>query len=195
MGRSNISPFRRLLATGVLSYEGEKWAKHRRILNPAFHFEKLKVIHSFRWHFKHISNEFSAYSSCTSSCPLSGSQRMLPAFSVCCSDLVSRWEKLVGQEGSRELDVWPELQNFTGDVISRAAFGSSYEEGRRIFELQAEIAELIMQTGKTAVYVPGYRWAPLLFVFVGFQLIRWDMLYILIIVIGQAKLGYNFFKR
>ncbi|RRT76636.1 hypothetical protein B296_00000168 [Ensete ventricosum] len=116
-------------ATGVLSYEGEKWAKHRRILNPAFHLEKLK--------------------------------RMLPAFSVCCSDLVSRWEKLVGPEGSCEFDVWPELQNFTGDVISRAAFGSSYEEGRRIFELQAEIAELIIQTGKTAVYVPGYRSAPL----------------------------------
>ncbi|URD97628.1 Cytochrome P450 [Musa troglodytarum] len=96
VGRSSASSLRRLLATGVLSYEGEKWAKHRRILNPAFHLEKLK--------------------------------RMLPAFSVCCSDLVSRREKLAGPEGSCELDVWPELQNFTGDVISRAAFGSSYEE-------------------------------------------------------------------
>ena len=33
----------KLFADGVANYEGEKWVKHRRILNPAFHLEKLKV--------------------------------------------------------------------------------------------------------------------------------------------------------
>jgi hypothetical protein len=56
---------------------------------------------------------------------------MLPAFSACCEELVSRW----GSDGWCELDVWLELQALTGDVISRTAFGSSYLEGRRIFEL------------------------------------------------------------
>nr|XP_018679864.1 PREDICTED: cytochrome P450 72A13-like isoform X1 [Musa acuminata subsp. malaccensis] len=125
--RETLSPVGRALVTGLLSYNGGKWAKHRRILNPAFHVEKLK--------------------------------RMLPAFSTSCGDLVGRWENLVGQEGSCELDVWPEFQYFTGDVISRAAFSSNYEEGRRIFQLQLELAQLVVQAIHSA-YIPGYRFLP-----------------------------------
>ncbi|KAJ0264069.1 Cytochrome P450 72A13 [Hirschfeldia incana] len=36
-------PLSRVIATGLFSYDGEKWAKHRRIINPAFHLEKIKV--------------------------------------------------------------------------------------------------------------------------------------------------------
>ncbi|XP_058095275.1 cytochrome P450 CYP72A616-like isoform X2 [Magnolia sinica] len=84
---------------------------------------------------------------------------MLPAFSTSCSELISRWEKSVGLDGSCELDVWAELQNLTGDVISRAAFGSSYKEGMRIFQLQTEQAELVARCFQSA-YIPGYRFFP-----------------------------------
>ncbi|OEL23873.1 Cytochrome P450 72A14 [Dichanthelium oligosanthes] len=118
----------KLLALGLASYDGEKWAKHRRILNPAFHLEKLK--------------------------------RMLPAFSTCCTELIDRWEsKLAGCDGSYEVDIWPEFQNLTGDVISRTAFGSSFMEGRRIFQLQAEQAERVIKAFQY-MYIPGFLFLP-----------------------------------
>ncbi|XP_006644394.2 cytochrome P450 72A15-like [Oryza brachyantha] len=117
----------KVISDGLASHEGERWAKHRRILNPAFHVEKLK--------------------------------RMLPAFSACCEELISRWMESVGSGGSYEVDVWPEMQSLTGDVISRTAFGSSYLEGRRIFQLQAEQADRVMKCIQKTV-IPGYMSLP-----------------------------------
>ncbi|KAG8363627.1 hypothetical protein BUALT_Bualt19G0042100 [Buddleja alternifolia] len=121
------NPLSRLLARGVAVYETDKWAKHRKLINPAFHVEKLK--------------------------------HMLPSFYLSCADMLSKWEKIVPSEGSRELDVWPYLQSLTSDAISRTAFGSNYEEGRKIFELQKEQAEFIMQANRS-VYIPGSRFLP-----------------------------------
>lgn len=83
---------------------------------------------------------------------------MLPAFKLSCSDMIRKWEGKVVEKGSSscELDVWPYLQTMTSDVISRTAFGSSYEEGRRIFELQTEQAGLVIQVIQS-VYIPGSR--------------------------------------
>ncbi|XP_030552121.2 cytochrome P450 72A397-like [Rhodamnia argentea] len=34
----------KLLADGLVTHEGEKWAQHRKIINPAFRMEKLKLM-------------------------------------------------------------------------------------------------------------------------------------------------------
>jgi len=81
---------------------------------------------------------------------------MLPIFHKSCDDLISKWETMLSSDGSCEMDVWPFLQNLASDVISRAAFGSSYEEGKRIFQLQIEQAELTTKV-MMKVYIPGWR--------------------------------------
>ncbi|PKI35850.1 hypothetical protein CRG98_043759 [Punica granatum] len=86
-----------LLALGLLSSEGEKWSKHRKILNPAFRLERLKPV--------------------------------LAASTASCMEMMSKWEMLLSQEVSCEVDVLPYIDNLTGDILSRAAFGSCYEEG------------------------------------------------------------------
>lgn len=38
-----INPLILTLAKGLTILQDQEWAKHRRIINPAFHLEKLKV--------------------------------------------------------------------------------------------------------------------------------------------------------
>ncbi|XP_071906321.1 cytochrome P450 CYP72A219-like [Coffea arabica] len=117
----------KLLVDGLAFEEGERWAKLRKILNPAFNLHKLK--------------------------------NMLPAIYLSCSEIVSKWETLISPTGSSEINVLPYLAYLSADVISRTAFGSSYEEGRRIFQLQKEQIQLILENSQSS-YIPGWRFLP-----------------------------------
>ncbi|KAI7741756.1 hypothetical protein M8C21_000600 [Ambrosia artemisiifolia] len=121
------NPLTSLLAKGLVDVEGDQWVKHRKIINPAFHIEKLKL--------------------------------MVPAFYVSCEEMINKWEEALNENGSCEIDVWPHLQTLAADVISRTAFSSSYVEGRKIFELQREQAELVIAASQS-IYIPGSRFLP-----------------------------------
>ncbi|XP_071729203.1 cytochrome P450 CYP72A219-like [Rutidosis leptorrhynchoides] len=124
-------PLMRKLIKGLLDVEGEQWVKHRKIINPAFHAEKLKNI--------------------------------VPAFYMSCNKMIDTWGEMLTEKSSCEVDVWPYLQDTTNDVISRAVFGDSYEEGKKIFELQQEMIDLILRSAQSSAqtdYIPGFRFLP-----------------------------------
>lgn len=82
---------------------------------------------------------------------------MLPAFHLSTSEMLNKWENLVKDgQGSCEIDVWPHFQSMTADVISRTAFGRSYEDGRKIFPLLNELAALVSKS-VVGGYIPGWR--------------------------------------
>nr|BAL45208.1 cytochrome P450 monooxygenase [Glycyrrhiza uralensis] len=126
--KPETSPLFKLLASGFANYDGDKWAKHRKIVSPAFNVEKLKML--------------------------------IPIFSQSCDEMVNKLESVVSaSNGTCELDIWPFCQNVSRDVLARAGFGSSYEEGKRVFELQKEMLRLTVTLFRFA-FILGYRFLP-----------------------------------
>ncbi|XP_056159294.1 cytochrome P450 CYP72A219-like [Syzygium oleosum] len=113
-----------ILTSGLLNIEGEKWAKHRKIINPAFHYERLKHV---------------VTASCSSG-----------------EEMIRIWEK---ESLAGEVDVWPHLQHLTGDVLCRAAFGSTYDQVRGIVLLQQEQFGLANKIQQTA-FIPAWNLLP-----------------------------------
>ncbi|KAI3696087.1 hypothetical protein L1987_79096 [Smallanthus sonchifolius] len=118
------NPFASLISTGLIAVKGGEWDQRRKIINPAFHMEKLK--------------------------------HMVPAFYMSCSEMIDNWLTILSPESSCEVDVWPYFRTLSSDAISRTSFGSSFQEGKKIFELLKELIDLIGLSLKSA-YIPGTR--------------------------------------
>ncbi|KAL5804845.1 hypothetical protein ACOSQ3_031647 [Xanthoceras sorbifolium] len=78
---------------------------------------------------------------------------MFPSIYRSCNDMITKWNS------HDELDIWPYIQTLTADVISRTAFGSSYEDGRKIFELIKQQINHLTENFQF-VYIPGWRFLP-----------------------------------
>ncbi|KAL4304371.1 hypothetical protein GQ457_10G016610 [Hibiscus cannabinus] len=118
---------KQLEGDGLLSLKGQKWAHHRRIINPTFHMENLKLL--------------------------------VPVMAQRATEMLDQWSAMLTDSGDIEIDVCEWFQTLTEDVITRAAFGTSYEEGKAIFRLQAQEMVLAAETFQK-VFIPGYRFFP-----------------------------------
>ncbi|KAL6967863.1 hypothetical protein U1Q18_033673 [Sarracenia purpurea var. burkii] len=74
--------------------------------------------------------------------------------------MVNSWKSKIEREGgTAEIKIDQDMRSFSGDVISRACFGSNYSKGEEIFKrlgaLQEALSKKVMSSG-----IPGTRHLP-----------------------------------
>jgi len=70
-------------------------------------------------------------------------------------EMLEKW-KTEAEKGEVEIEVSECFQTLTEDVVTRTAFGSSYEDGKAVFRLQAQQMELAADAFQK-VFIPGSR--------------------------------------
>ncbi|XP_060209768.1 cytochrome P450 734A1-like [Lycium barbarum] len=76
------------------------------------------------------------------------------------SKVIEMLEKLPNSKnGEIEIEVSEWFQTLTEDIVAQTAFGSSYEQGKAVFRLQAQQMVLASEAFQK-VFIPGYRFLP-----------------------------------
>jgi PHYB activation tagged suppressor 1 len=82
---------------------------------------------------------------------------MVPIMEKCASSMANEWEEKVKDGGGCvELEVSHYMANVTADIIAHTTFGSSYEKGRKVFEHQLSLFNIILQKLKFFI-IPRYK--------------------------------------
>ncbi|KAL1189256.1 Cytochrome [Cardamine amara subsp. amara] len=116
---------------GLVFVEGADWVRHRRILNPAFSIDRLKIM-----------------TNVMVDCTL----KMLEEWRKQRSD--DKTEQVVMKK-----EMNSEFLRLTAHIIATAAFGSSYTEGIEVFRRLKELQNCC-ETSLIDIYIPGTEYLP-----------------------------------
>ncbi|KAH7578168.1 hypothetical protein JRO89_XS01G0348200 [Xanthoceras sorbifolium] len=107
----------------------QDWIRHKKIINPAFNIDKLKV----------ITREMA----------------------TCIISLLKEWENQVcaSEDKCKTMEIKGEFKRLSADILARAAFGSSYIEGREAFKAQTQIQDYCVAS-KSTMFIPGSQYLP-----------------------------------
>nr|CAB3495819.1 unnamed protein product [Digitaria exilis] len=105
-----------MLGKGLVLVEGPDWVRHRRVVNPAFAMDKLKMM---------------------TTTMVSCAGHLIKEW----EQLVSN-----NGNKEAEVELNRNFQELTADVISHTAFGSSYKEGKQVFHTQKQLLAVAMAT-------------------------------------------------
>ncbi|XP_059659818.1 cytochrome P450 714C2-like [Cornus florida] len=118
-----------LLGQGILTSNGPTWARYRKILAPELYMDKVKG--------------------------------MINLILESTDTLLNAWKSRIDQTegGIADINIDEYMASFSGEVISRACFGSSYIKGKQIFvklkTLQEATSKKVLSIG-----VPGASYFP-----------------------------------
>ncbi|CAN1794401.1 Cytochrome P450 CYP749A22 [Linum perenne] len=68
---------------------------------------------------------------------------MIPAMIASVEVMLQKWEQIGSISTSIEINAYQEFKILTSEVISRTAFGSSYKEGKNMFEMLMQLGNIV----------------------------------------------------
>uniref|UniRef100_A0A803LN62 Cytochrome P450 734A1 n=1 Tax=Chenopodium quinoa TaxID=63459 RepID=A0A803LN62_CHEQI len=83
---------------------------------------------------------------------------MIPIMGKSVAHMLDKWS-LISNSGKVELEVSEWFQNLTEEVITRTIFGASYDDGKKIYQLQAKQIVFAAESFQK-VFFPGQRFLP-----------------------------------
>ncbi|GAU18604.1 hypothetical protein TSUD_124350 [Trifolium subterraneum] len=86
---------------------------------------------------------------------------MINIVSESCESLQNLWSsKIEAQNGVADINIDKDLRRFSGNVISRACFGSDYTKGEDIFLKLGALQEIVCSWKNLSSAIPGMRYLP-----------------------------------
>jgi cytochrome P450 family 714 subfamily C len=83
---------------------------------------------------------------------------MVNIVSESCESLVNLWSSKIEAEGGvAYMNIDEDMRRFSGNIISRACFGSDYSKGEQIFLKLEALQEVVCSWKNLSSAVPGMR--------------------------------------